>query len=686
MLVDGAAYFGALRDSLRKARRSIFIVGWDIDSRTRLVGASGTADDGLPETLGPFLTELVKRRPELKIHILLWDYSMLYALDREPLPSVNLDWKTPKQVAVCLDDVLPVGASHHQKIVVIDDSVAYSGGLDLTIRRWDTSAHQIGSGDRVDPSDEPYRPFHDVQIVVDGGTAAALGELVRHRWRNAACEKPIALKPVGYPWPEGVEADFEGADVGIARTFAPFDGKEPVREVEALFKRAIETAEDHIYIENQYLTSQVVAECLIERLKANESLEVLIVGPNVHHSWLEERSMNAGRRRTMARIEEEGLQHRVRLTYPAVPGDDTGEGVMVHAKIMVVDDRFLRVGSANLNNRSMGTDSECDLALEAQTADQRKAISRVRDRLLSEHMDTTPEAIARAVESHGSLLAAVDHLSNGDRSLRPIDLSGVPEDDIALAVSQVADPERPITTPDFAGDLFGAVDASTKPTHIVTVAAAAFAILAMVLAWHFTPVASLTNPSELARWLQRLGSDFWMPLLVPAAFVLGGLLLFPVTVLIAVVGMMFGPVIAFAYGVEGSLLSALVTYFIGRQIGRGPLREFAGKRVNRVSRALAQQGIISVTALRMVPIAPFTVVNMVAGASHIRTLDFLVGTFLGMAPGMLIVIFLGHQLGRVLQNPATADVALLILAFAAWLFLAIALQILAKKLRSRHDG
>src|SRR5690606_27984107 len=147
-------------------------------------------DDGLPEQLAPFLTELVGRRPELKIHILLWDYSMLFAFSREPLPQVKLAWKTPEQISVCLDDVLPVGASHHTKIVVIDEAVAFCGGLDLTIRRWDTPAHAMENAARTDPAGEPYRPFHDVQMMVDGEAAKALGELARGRWRDAACETP----------------------------------------------------------------------------------------------------------------------------------------------------------------------------------------------------------------------------------------------------------------------------------------------------------------------------------------------------------------------------------------------------------------------------------------------------------------------------------------------------------------
>ena len=365
VLIDGAAYFAALRQALRNARRSILIVGWDIDSRTPLVGPSGEAEDGGARTLGPFLTDLVEKSPDLRIHLLLWDYSIVYAMERQPFPEVNLDWTTPEQISVCLDDELPLGASHHQKLVVIDDSLAFCGGFDLTIRRWDTSEHTIDNPARVDPDGKTYRPFHDMQMMVDGEAAEALAELARERWQAAACETLDPSGGDGDPWPDDVDADFRAVEIGIARTLPAFNGRQAVREVEELYVRSIAAAETAIYIENQFLTSGSVAEAMAGRLRDRPELEALIVAPNVHQSWLEENSMNVGRCRFMRHLSEAGVADRVRLVYPALPDDPTGEGTMVHAKTMIVDDRLLRIGSSNLNNRSMGTDTECDLAIEA---------------------------------------------------------------------------------------------------------------------------------------------------------------------------------------------------------------------------------------------------------------------------------------------------------------------------------
>ncbi|NJM92065.1 MAG: hypothetical protein HC861_04955 [Rhodospirillaceae bacterium] len=218
VLIDAAAYYGTLRKALLEAKHSIYIIGWDVDSRTPLVGPSGEPDDDLPRELGPFLTALVERRPELKISILLWDYSLFFTSEREAMPSLALRWKTPPQIDLCLDDAIPLGSSHHQKIVVIDEALAFSGGLDLTIRRWDTCAHDPSCKYRVDPAGKPYNGFHDVQIVVDGEAAKAMTDLARQRWARAAVEELPEVPSLPAPWPDCTEAHFRDVE---SRSRAP---------------------------------------------------------------------------------------------------------------------------------------------------------------------------------------------------------------------------------------------------------------------------------------------------------------------------------------------------------------------------------------------------------------------------------------------------------------------------------
>ncbi|HEY0439590.1 MAG TPA: phospholipase, partial [Xanthobacteraceae bacterium] len=318
VLIDGANFFLAVREALRQAKRNVFIVGWDIDSRTRLVGEDCQPDDGMPVSFVEFLSALVHERPDLTVHLLLWDYSVVYALERELFPTLALHWSTPRQVRLCLDDELPIGSSHHQKIIVVDDAVAFSGGLDLTIRRWDTSDHSLDNPDRVDPSGKPYRPFHDVQAVVDGKAARALAELVRARWARASCDVPTEVEPLGDPWPASIAPDFRNIRVGIARTLPAYDGEPEIREVEALFRDTIGSAERSMYIENQFFTCGAIAEALAKALRRRPELEALIVGPQHYDSWIETHTMRNGRIRVKRMLDAAGVADRVRLAYPDV--------------------------------------------------------------------------------------------------------------------------------------------------------------------------------------------------------------------------------------------------------------------------------------------------------------------------------------------------------------------------------
>ena len=182
-LIDAESYFTALSSTLQKAERDIIIIAWDLDSRLQLLRDGMKSD--MPSKLRDFLNALVANRPGLHIHILEWDFSVIYALEREPFPLIKMEWQSHKRLHFRLDGRHPVGASHHQKIVTVDDAVAFVGGIDLSRGRWDTSDHAVDDPRRRDPSGKAYPPFHDVQMVVDGEAAAVVGELARERWRRA---------------------------------------------------------------------------------------------------------------------------------------------------------------------------------------------------------------------------------------------------------------------------------------------------------------------------------------------------------------------------------------------------------------------------------------------------------------------------------------------------------------------
>jgi uncharacterized membrane protein YdjX (TVP38/TMEM64 family) len=134
----------------------------------------------------------------------------------------------------------------------------------------------------------------------------------------------------------------------------------------------------------------------------------------------------------------------------------------------------------------------------------------------------------------------------------------------------------------------------------------------------------------------------------------------PVTVLIAATALAFGPLLGFVYSLLGCLASATLAYGIGYFLGHDRFRSIAGARIDRLSRRIAHHGVMAVLIVRLVPVAPFTVVNMMAGASHIRLRDFVLGTCLGMLPGLLVMTLFGDQLDEVIRDPQAKTFLILI--------------------------
>ncbi|MDP1627713.1 VTT domain-containing protein [Parvibaculum sp.] len=684
LLVDAAEYYGTLRHAMRNAERTLLIVGWDIDSRTRLVGADGRADDGLPETFGEFLKALAKEKPGLSIKLLLWDYSVIYAMERELLPVVAFRWNTPVNIDLCLDDRVPLGASHHQKIVAIDNGLAFCGGLDITVRRWDTSDHDPGNALRVDPGREPYRPFHDVQMMVDGDAAAALGDLARRRWERAAAETLDPPRADGDPWPRHIEPHFSDISVGIARTEPAYNGSEEVREIAALYGDMLTRAHRWVYVENQFLTCPDFARRLAARLRQVPGLEALLVVPETHHTWLEHRTMLMGRVRFMEILREEGVTDRVRLLHPAVGAGERAVSVMVHSKVMIVDDTILRVGSANLCNRSMGMDSECDIALEATGPEHREAVMAALGRLLGEHCGADPARIVATLRDTGSLFAAMDNCRDGTRGLRPVDDSLDLTGDTATAMEAVADPARPVAAGEHFADIVDFAGDGEKAGGISAIAKAMGAVLfvaALVLLWRYTPLSEFADPERLRSSLDGVATGALAPLVVISIYVLTGFIAFPVTVLIVATAAAFGLWPGLLYAGVGSLASAVATYTLGRSLGANMLRNLIGPRINRIGRGIGKRGVLTVMTIRLVPVAPFMLVNLVAGALRVPVVDYIIGTVLGLAPGILVLSVLGDRVFTILEDPSLMDVAIILGSLAAWIGLALGLQRLLSKRR-----
>ena len=663
-LVDAETYFAAFAEAVERARSSVLIVGWDFNGGTELWHGSRPSE--LPSRLAAFLAQVLQRRRSLHVHVLDWDFPMLYAMERELLPAYRFAWRMPRRFHFRLDPCHPVGGAHHQKIVVIDDRIAFVGGMDIAMGRWDSTEHRADDPRRRDPKGKPFPPVHDVQMLVEGPVAAAIGDLVRDRWRCASGRRLRPVRKAGDPWPPSIAAELQDVEVAIARTVPAYGAQPESREVEALFVDAIRRARDWIYVENQYLTAACVGEAILERLREPDGPEIVIVNPGKCAGWLEEGTMGVLRARLLRRIRANDPYDRFRIYHPTVPG--LGEARLnVHAKLMIVDGRFVRVGSANLNNRSMGLDTECDLAIEDRgDGAVRPPVMRFLARLLAEHLGSSPETVANHLARTGSPTATIEALRGRERTLVSLDGAVAPWLESVVPEAAVVDPERPIPAAELEEMLAPLAEASPRRWPLLV---ACLLLAALVAGWTWTPLRDVLDPDRLQRLLETVASGPFGPLLVAGMFVGGGILMVPVTLLIVVTTATFGPLLGGAYALGGALLSALAGYGIGAVLGRERVRRLFGGKLSKLGNRLSRHGIAVMTVVRLLPLAPYTVVNLAAGAAEVRLRDYLVGTAIGMLPGVTGAAIFADQLMRTMRSPDPTNVLLLV-ALVVVLFVA----------------
>lgn len=670
-LVDADAYFSALHDALGRARHQVIILAWDVDSRVELVRGKAAARAGAT-SLEERLHEVLDASPELRVYLLDWDFSVVYLLEREWMPVFRLPWAHHRRLCFELDGQLPAGASHHQKVVVIDDAIAFCGGIDLTRARWDTPEHRARHPDRRLPDGGGYGPFHDVQALVAGAPAKALGDLARQRWlRATGDELPV---PPGTSWetrwPERVEGSFDNLPVSVARTAAAYGEFPEVREVERGHLEQIRSARSYLYFENQYLTSHAVVEALCERLAEEGGPEVVIVVPREASGWLEETTMGEGRDRSAVRLRAADAHGRLRILCP-MTGGKGDRFINVHGKVTIGDDRWVRIGSANLSNRSMALDTECDLVFD--TAERADVARGFLARLLGEHTGAGADVAGRALEEATGLIEAVEALGGASRRLDPLP-EREPESFLTPALG-VADPEQPLEPKAFSKLLGGADEPpQARRKGLKTVLGAIVLLAAIGVAWKTTAIAEWLSPESLLAWRAEINRYAWAPAAAVAVFPIASLAVAPVTLLIAVCGVIFGPVEGMAISLVGVAMAAALNYGIGSLFGRSFVRRVAGPRVNRVSRRLARQGVLAMAGLRLVPVAPFTVVNMVAGASHISFRDYMLGTLLGMGPGIAALAWFTGNAGSLVSGPELEELSIFLAGLGVLIGAVVALR------------
>jgi phospholipase D1/2 len=658
MLRDAEATFAAMAAALEAARHTVFILGWDLDSRTVL---RPHLDQPADRVLLPLLCKCLRARPGLQIFALVWDFSFIYAFEREPRPRSQFGRAHPR-LHFAMDGHHPAGASHHEKIVVIDDQVAFVGGLDLTVRRWDTPAHKAQDPRRTDATGALYEPFHDVHAVVAGPAAAALGELARQRW--ARCDRrrlpPLPQESAFDAWPSGLDVDVTDVTIGIARTHR-YNGTPPIKEIEALTLAAIANARRWIYAETPYLTSGSVRRALGARLTEDNGPEILVVLPSNETGWMEQGSMGILRAQVLVSLQRQDRGRRLRLLSPVVRDETGSTAVAVHSKVLVIDDVIAKIGSANLSSRSMGLDTECDLAIEATDAPSTAFVASVRNRLLAEHLGLDAVEVMRRLSTHGSLRRLVDeHPASAARTLVPAPLENQALFDFAALDGVMVDPPEPWNANLL---LERAVSVPLRRRlarrwlRPLLIMAAVLVLWVLLRRW----IPFLDLRTTASGWVRDVAERPAGLLLVTLLYAAAGVVFVPVTVLatatLAVLGLWPGVPVAWL----GSIASATLSHLLGGRFGHAVVAWLPAHFERGMRRFLKRRSFWSVVLMRLLPLGNFGLLNLVAGAFQLPLRSFVLGNAVGLLPGLMGLGVVVTRILAALRKPSPINIVISIL-------------------------
>jgi phospholipase D1/2 len=398
LLIDADDYYRAFYDAAQTARKRLLISGWQFDSDVALLRGPEAEHAPGPVEFLKFLNFLCEAAPELQIRILAWDFHVVFAIEREWMQKQVFHWSTNERIEFKFDDSHVENGSHHQKFVVVDEKLAFLGGIDLCDHRWDNRKHENHNPLRMSRG-EPHKPFHDIQVSLRGREVArSLAELFYDRWAKAGGD------PLSHPEFDNEATQYKFHDlvsfgeqsVSISRTdpHGSPGGPKPCVEILNVYVDALLTAKRLIYIETQYFSAHVLAETLERRMQSASlpKLEIVIVLNMKAETLKEQAAVGLAQAQLIDRLRKAAANtgHALGIYY-SLPGCQAGEtperATYIHSKLMIVDDTLLTVGSANCTNRSMAVDTELNCNLEADSADAPLgcSIRKLRGVLLAEH-------------------------------------------------------------------------------------------------------------------------------------------------------------------------------------------------------------------------------------------------------------------------------------------------------------
>lgn len=536
ILIDARDYFREFARAAKAAKHHLLLAGWQFDTDVRLLRGEDVEDPTEDVRFLPFLNSLCRRNPELRIYLLCWDYSPAYFFQREWFQDFKFNSAEPG-IQFRFDDRHAMGASHHQKFAVVDGTLAFAGSIDFCHHRWDSRAHPAECTERREPHGvDVSGPYHEAQAYFTGPAATQLVELFQARWTLSG-GKPFELAP---PRPVDLtirpSARIGGGEVGLSRTMARTlePPHPPIREIRRLFVDAILHADHSIFIENQYFGSRAVFNALRHRMSRTElpRLDIAMIYPRELHSITEQLSVGTQQSAMFKRLKEIAAEtgHRLGIYYSdsADPNAAEPRARYIHSKILIVDDWFLTVGSANTNNRSMGFDSELHVSWEATPdgpTELSRQIRRARLNLLVEHAGLPAREALRALKDSTGWVDVLNRwASEGRGALRHHPMTSRMDEN---PIVQTLAAEGPIMDPDHAvleEDIFEEI-APSKRERV----AAGFRHLRRVFGRRGRPqwIVAVNPPASLARmphrvwaFMLRMGRRLLVPAFLLLVFVI----------------------------------------------------------------------------------------------------------------------------------------------------------------------
>jgi phospholipase D1/2 len=454
LLIDGQDFYRAVYQAMTSARRSIVMAGWQFDTSVELLRGEEAERAGGPVGFLELLCALCDERPELEVHLLAWEASAAFTFEREPLQKLRFHWRGHRRVHFRMDNCHPTGGSQHQKIVAIDRSIVFVGGMDVCTGRWDDRAH-LAEDPRRTSRGRPYPPHHDVQAYITGEAVDVMREWFACRWKMATGEQlpardlpreEIAIQPT---------LEMDAPRVALSHTWPEIESC-PVpqnRELRRLHLDAIASAESLIYIENQYFSCDEIEKAIRRRMetRAAPPLEVVVVLPARSAGFKERISIGVYQANILRALADTAARcgHRFGVYYSAVPGPQGDVPVFIHAKVLSVDDRLFLVSSANLTNRSMSFDSELGIAWESPAPCA--SIRAARVELLREHTGLAPGDVDAALGPMAGLVERLDAIARG--KAHRLRLHERNRDELPGRIAARLIPKDPPLDPDHVEDL-----------------------------------------------------------------------------------------------------------------------------------------------------------------------------------------------------------------------------------------